>query len=117
MPPAAGFAEGAERIGGLARLAEDEHERPVVERGVPVAELAGVLDFHRQVGQPLDQVFADQGGVPRGPAGGEDDPADLAELARGPVQAAERRRRLARRSRPRQASRTVSGCWRISLSM
>ena len=83
MPPPLRLAEGAQRVGRLARLAEDEDERPVVERGVAVAELAGVLDLDRQVGQPLDQVLADQGRVPARAAGGEDDPADPAEL-RGP---------------------------------
>ena len=118
VPPPLGLAEGAERVGGLARLAEDEDERAVVERGVAVAELAGVLDLDGQVGEPLDQVFADQRRVPARAAGGEDDPADPAEL---PVPRGSGRRTAAvasaRRSRPRQASTTVSGCSRISLSM
>ena len=113
-----GLAERAQGVGGLARLAQDEDERPVVERGVPVAELAGVLDLDRQVRQPLDQVLAHQRRVPARPAGGEDDPADPAELPGRHVQAAELRPSPSRRrSRPRQASRTVSGCSRISFSM
>ena len=118
MPPPLRLAEGPERVGRLARLAEDEDERPVVERGVPVAELARVLDLDGQVRQPLDQVFANQGRVPARAAGGEDDAADAAEL-RGPRGSGRRTAAVPslRRSRPRQASRTVFGCSRISLSM
>ena len=94
MAPPLRLAQGAQRVGRLARLAEDEDQRPVVERGVAIAELAGVLDLDRQVGQPLDQVLADQGRVPARAAGGEDDAADPAELPGRQVQAAELRRRL-----------------------
>ncbi len=112
------LAEGAEGVGRLARLAEDEDQRAVVERGVAVAELAGVLDLDRQVGQPLDQVLADQRRVPARAAGGEDDPADPAELAGGEVQPAELRRWPRRGGAGRGRRRaTVSGCSRISLSM
>ena len=86
------LAERAQRVGRLARLAQDEDERPVVERGVPIAELAGVLDLDRQVRQPLDQVFPHQGRVPARPAGDEDDPADPPELTGRQVQATEARR-------------------------
>ena len=94
MPAALGLAQSTQGVGRLARLAQDEDQRPVVERGVAVAELAGVLDLDGQVGEPLDQVLADQGRVPARAAGGEDDPADAAELAGRQVQAAELRRRL-----------------------
>ena len=91
VPAALGLAQGAEGVGGLARLAEDEDERPVVERRIAIAELAGILDLDRQVGEPLDQVLADQRRVPARPAGGEHDAADAAELAGREVQPAEDR--------------------------
>ena len=94
MSPPPRLAECAQRVGGLSRLAEDEDQGAVVERGVAIAELAGVLDLDREVGQPLDQVLADHGRVPARAAGREDDPADPAELAGGEVQAAELRGRL-----------------------
>ena len=47
MPSTLGFSQGAERVGRLARLAQDEDERPIVERCIAVAELAGVLDLDR----------------------------------------------------------------------
>ena len=94
VPAALGLAKRAQGVGRLARLAEHEDERPVVERRVAIAELAGVFDLDRQVSEPLDQVFADQGRVPARAARGEDDPAHPAELAGREVQAAELRRRL-----------------------
>ena len=117
-PAPLGLAEGAQRVGRLARLAEDEDQRPVVERGVAVAELAGVLDLDRQVGEPLDQVFADQRRVPARAAGGEAR-SGAPGGAGGPRGSARRTAAVAsaRRSRPRQASTTVSGCSRISLIM
>ena len=78
--PAASTRGGAQGVGRLARLAEDEDERPVVERGVAIAEFARVFDLDRQVRQPLDQILADQRRVPARAAGGEDDAADAAEL-------------------------------------
>ena len=87
-------------------------------RRIAVAELAGVFDFDRNAGELLDQVLADQGRVPAGAAGGEDDAVDPAQLLRREVQAAEVRR-WRRRGRAGRAWRlsTVSGCSKISLSM
>ncbi len=89
VPAAFGLAQGAEGVGGLTRLAQHEDERAVVERRIAIAELAGVLDLDRQVGEPLDQVFADERRVPARPAGGEHDATDPAELACREVQPAE----------------------------
>ena len=118
MPLPLRLAERAEGVGRLARLAEDEDQRAVVERGVAVAELAGVLDLDGQVGEPLDQVLADQRRVPARAAGGEDDAADAAELA-GASGSARRTARSPRRGGAGRGRRraTVSGCSRISLSM
>ena len=96
VPPALRLVESTERIGRLARLAEHEDERPIVERGVAVAELAGVFDLDGQMGEPLDQVFADQRRVPARSACGENDSPDAAELTGREVQTAELRRRLRR---------------------
>ena len=88
------------------------------ERRIAVAEFAGVFDFDRDAGELLDQVLADEAGVPAGAAGGEDDAVGLAELLRGEVEAAEAGRWRRRGSRrPRMAFSTASGCSKISLSM
>src|SRR6266849_2915680 len=55
------LAQRTQRVGRFARLAEDKNQRPIIERCVAVAELAGILDLDRQVSEPLDQVLADQG--------------------------------------------------------
>ena len=94
MAPPAGLAEGAQRVGGLARLAEHEDERAVVERGVAIAKLAGVLDFDGQMRQPFDQVLAGHRRVPARAAGREDHPAHPAELPRRQVEPAEPSGRL-----------------------
>ena len=94
MAAALGLAERTQGVGRLARLAQDEDQRPVVERRVAIAELAGVFDLDGQMGQPLDQVFAHQGRVPARAARREDDPAHAAELAGREVQTAELRGRL-----------------------
>ena len=41
--------------------------------GRAIAELAGVVHFHRQAGQPFDQIFADQTGVIAGATGDDGD--------------------------------------------
>ena len=83
---------GGERIGRLARLGDADHQRPVVHHGVPIAELRGVLHLDRDPGHLLQHVLADQRRVPRGAAGGDDDPLDLLELVVAQVEAADARR-------------------------
>jgi hypothetical protein len=57
------FAQGGERVDGLARLAHHEEERVAVQRHVPVAELRGVVALDRDAGEALDQVFGHHAGV------------------------------------------------------
>ena len=83
------LAEGGQRVGRLAALRDGEQQRVGVERRIAVAELAGVLDLDRNAGELLDQVLADQGRVPAGAAGGEDDAVDRPQLLRREIQAAE----------------------------
>ena len=71
----------------------------------------------RNLRELLDQVFADHRGVQRGAAAGQDDAADIAQLRRRHVRAAELGGAFFALSRPRIASRTESGCSKISLSM
>ena len=82
MSHALGFAERRERVGGLAGLRDGQRHGVAVDRRVAIAEFAGVFDFHRQTGQFLEEVFADQARVITGAAGGHDDAIDLAELLR-----------------------------------
>jgi hypothetical protein len=76
-----GVGGRGDRVGGLARLRDGDHERVVVEDRVAVAELAGDLDLDRDAGPVLDRELADHAGVQRGPAGEDEDLVDAAELA------------------------------------
>src|SRR5206468_3446987 len=40
-----GLADGGQSVGGLARLADGDHDRAGVEDGVAIAEFGGVFDF------------------------------------------------------------------------
>ena len=117
VSPALGFTQGAQGIGRFARLADHEDQRSIVERRVAVAKLAGELDFDGQMGEPLDQVFAHERGMPARAARREDDSAHASQAASGDIQSPNCAVASALRSRPRQASITVSGCSRISLIM
>ena len=54
-----------------------------------MAKFAREFHFGRNVRELFDQVFADHAGVQRGSAAGQNDAADVAQLRRGHVQAAE----------------------------
>ena len=97
---------------------DGEDERVSVDRRVAVAELAGVLDLDRDAGELLDQVLADQGRVPAGAAGGEDDAVDL-RAAAAASGSGRRTGPWPRRGRGGRAwrSRPSRGCSKISLSM
>ena len=94
VPAALRLMERTQGVGRLARLTEHEDQRPIVERCVAIAELAGVFDLDGQMSEPLDQVFAHEGRVPARAARRQDDPPHAAELAGREVQAAELSGRL-----------------------
>ena len=54
------LAERGEGVGGLAALADDEHQRVAIERDVAVAKFTGELAFHGNVREGFDEVFADE---------------------------------------------------------
>ena len=81
MPFAFHFAQGGQRVGRFAALRDGEQQRVAIQRRIAIAQLAGVFDFDRNAGEFLDQVFADQGRVPAGAAGGEDDADSHAAIA------------------------------------
>ena len=86
------LAQRAERVLGLAALADGQNQRAPVERRVAQAEFARPVDFHRQVGQGLDDVFADDPGVHRRAAAGDEEAVDFAQRLRVEVEAAQLRR-------------------------
>jgi len=52
-------------VGGLPRLRDGDQQRVARQQGRGTAELGGVVDAHRDPGEPLDQIAADEPRVPR----------------------------------------------------
>ena len=80
-PAFLGLLDRRQRVGGLAGLADGDHDRAVVDDRIAVAELAGVLRLGRDAGQVFEEELADQAGVERRAAGREDDVLGLRQLA------------------------------------
>src|SRR5208282_2924301 len=81
----AGFAFGRKRVRGFARLADGDDEAVLVENRIAIAEFAAVVDFDRNVRQPLDHEFPGEPGVPARAAGDDLDVVKIAELLVGDV--------------------------------
>ena len=66
-----GVAQRSQRVGGLARLRDDDRQTVRLDRGLAIAIFGGDVDLDRQAGEALDPIFADQ---PRhiGGAAGDD---------------------------------------------
>ena len=67
-----------QRVGGLARLRDDDHQRRRVGHAVAVAVLAGDLDRARDARQRLDPLLRDQARVVARAAGEDQHAVDLA---------------------------------------
>ena len=81
LPP--GVADRHQRVGGLARLADRDHQRVAGQDRVAVAELVGQLDLARDPRPVLDGVLRDEAGVVRRAAADDDDLVDVAQLVLG----------------------------------
>ena len=88
-PAPLGLPYRSEGIRGLAALGDADHQSAIGEDRVPVAELGSVLHLHRDAGQLLDHVLADEPGVPGSAAGGDHDPVEAFELVVGEVETPE----------------------------
>src|SRR5438552_19211731 len=75
---AAAFVEGAERIGSFTALTDGEHQSVARHWGIAMSKFARVFHFGGDVGELLDQIFADHPSMKRCPAASEDDAADIA---------------------------------------
>ena len=112
------FAQGRERVGGFAGLADRDDDRVLFDERIAIAELAGVRALGDDLREIFHQVIADQRRVPRGALAGEDEAPGLDQLARRGRRCRRGRSalRAARRGRAEQF-RTALGCSKISLSM
>ena len=68
-----------QRVGGLARLGDADHEVALAHHRVAVAVLGGDVHLDRDARPLLERVTADQARVVRRAAGDDDDPLDLAQ--------------------------------------
>ena len=83
-------AQRRQRVGRLARLADEDADGARAERRLAVAELGGDLDLHRQAGEPFEPVLRHVAGVVRRAAGHQHQ-----AVAGGEVDAVRGGRRLA----------------------
>ena len=83
-------------VGGLAGLADRDHQRGVVQDRVAVAELAGELDLDGDAAPVLDGVLGDHAGVEGGAGRDDDDLVDVAQLLVGQAHLVEVQRPLPR---------------------
>ena len=79
----AGFAKRRQRVGGFARLRDDDHQRVSIDDEVAIAILGAVVDFDRQAGESFDEEFAHQRCMPRRAARDQDDLVDAAHVRLG----------------------------------
>ena len=79
---ALGLAQRGQRVGGLARLRDDDRQRVRRHDRTAIAELGAVVDFDRHARQLLDHELADQRRVPRRAAREDRDLLDRRELRR-----------------------------------
>ena len=68
-----GQLDGGKGIGGFTRLGNGDDDVVGVYDGVAIAEFGGVFYFDGDLTGLFDEVFADEGRVPRGAAGADDD--------------------------------------------
>ena len=77
-----GVAQRRQRVGGLARLRDEDREPARLERHLAVAELGRDVDLDRQAGETLEPVLGDQPGVIGGAAGRDRDALERAQVER-----------------------------------
>src|SRR5271155_5141025 len=67
-PSSSSSASCGQRVRGLARLADGDHQMMFSHDRIAVAKFAAVIHFHRQMRQPLNHEFPGQCRVPAGSA-------------------------------------------------
>ena len=72
-----GDADAGQGVGGLPRLGDGDGQHPLVDEQMPVAEFRGDIHLDRDMRIFFDPVFGDQGGMPGGAAGDQEDPVDF----------------------------------------
>jgi len=91
VPAPPDFTQTGQGVRGFTRLGNHEQQGALVEGSVAVPEFAGVLDFSRQVREFLEQIFANEAGVPARPRGRDHHAVYRAEFGGRQIQPAEPR--------------------------
>src|SRR5260370_15342323 len=110
------LANSGQRVGGLARLRDADHQRVLVDDRLAVAELRRRLDFDRDARQVLDDVFAEKRSVVGGAGRHHLDVVHLEQLAIGQSELP-KVTSPSSLNRPRSALETASGASLISFAM
>ena len=79
LPLLLGVAKGRERVGGLARLRNEDRKSARLQRRLAVAEFGRDIDLDRQAGETLEPVFRDQAGIVGRAAGRDRQTVELAK--------------------------------------
>ena len=82
-----GHFDCSEGVGGFAGLRYGDHHVVGANDGIAVAELASVLHLYRDSGKVLDEVLADEAGVPRGSAANNNNALGVQQFVANRVQA------------------------------
>src|SRR6185312_17109491 len=75
-------AKRSERVGGLARLRDEDREAALRHRRFAVAEFGGDIEIDGNLREALEPVFRDLSGIVRGAAGGDRDAVQILEVER-----------------------------------
>mmetsp|Transcript_6344 Transcript_6344/g.17042 ORF Transcript_6344/g.17042 Transcript_6344/m.17042 type:complete len:210 (-) Transcript_6344:924-1553(-) len=75
-----GYLDRLQCVCRLAALGDGQDDVLGIDKRAAVAELARVLNLHRQARELLDGILCDHAGVERGPAGTDDDPVGRCHL-------------------------------------
>ena len=82
LPVLARIAQRRERVGGLARLRNEDREVAGIERDVAVAEFGGDVDLDREPRKTLEPVARDHAGIVGGAARCDRNALERAEIER-----------------------------------
>ncbi len=75
-----GQLDGCQGVGSFAALRNSDDHIVGIDDGITVAELRSILHFHGNLSCLLDEVLTDEGRVPAGATGADDDAAGIDEL-------------------------------------
>ncbi len=73
VPLAFGFSQRRQRVRRFAGLGDGQHDRVAIHGRIAIAKFRCVFDLDGNAGKFLKEIFADDGRMIAGAAGGEDE--------------------------------------------